>query len=295
MTQVPLASRRVVLAGIKCVWEEGVKLPWPINVRRDFGHTLPPVGGRVTPPDEDVKPWAGAARNESDLYLKPFVLSILQYGWRDTNQLGRLKWRNLKTDLHAVIANGTQEGFKTHSWIVAYLYPDVAEALAAWKQVSKAIAPEDYIFPWRTTKGKIEWSRPLDRGAPPRFLRAFEAKWNLKHLPPVYFRHWVKTTCRRLSDPAIAALQGHKPPKDGSMRNTYDTPGIERILDEQRTEFPNGPLATLYAPVVNVSPENQAEMQAIIEWKAGRLKMSELMDRLDSLQKAERQKPVLEQ
>ena len=83
-----------------------------------------------------------------------------------------------------------------------------------------------------STKGKIEWSRPLDAGAPPRFLAAFEAKWNLKHLPPVSLRHWVKTTCRRLSDPAIAALQGHKPPKDGSMRNTYDTPGVERILDE---------------------------------------------------------------
>jgi len=78
------------------------------------------------------------------------------------------------------------------------------------------------------------------------------------------------------------------------MRNTYDTPGIERILDEQRTEFPNGPLGVLHAPVVSVSPENQAELQAIVEWKAGRLKMSELMDRLDSLQKAERQKPVLE-
>ncbi len=287
MAQVPLPSRRVVLAGIKCVWEEGIRLPWPVNVRRDFGHTLPPVGGRETPPDEDIKPWSEAARNESDSYLKAYVLCLLQYGWRDTNQLGRLRWRDLRTDLHAVIANGTQAGFKTHSWIVAYLYPDVETALSAWKQASKAIAPEDYIFPWRTTKGEIEWSRPLNRDAPPRFLRAFEAKWNLKHLPPVSFRHWVKTTCRRLSDPAIAALQGHKPPKDSSMRNTYDTPGIDRILDERRTEFPNGPLAIFQAIVVEGVSENQAELQAIVEWKSGRIKMSELMDRLDALQRKE--------
>jgi hypothetical protein len=52
MTQVPLPSRRVVLAGIKCVWEEEVRLPWTINVRRDFRHRLPPVGGRETPLDE---------------------------------------------------------------------------------------------------------------------------------------------------------------------------------------------------------------------------------------------------
>ncbi len=52
---------------------------------------------------------------------------------------------------------------------------------------------------------------------------SFEAKWNLKHMPPAFFRHWVKTTCRRLSDPALAALQGHQPPRDRAIRNTYDT------------------------------------------------------------------------
>ncbi len=294
MAKVPLASRRVVLAGIKCVWEEGVKLPWPINVRRDFGHTLPPVGGRETPPDEDIKPWAEAVRNENDPYVKAYVLCLLQYGWRDTNQAGRIKWRNLKSDAHAVIANGTQEGFKTHAWIVAALYPDVEEALGAWRQQSKAIAPEDFIFPWRSKNGTIDWVRPLDREAPSRILQAFEEKWGLKHLAPVYLRHWVKTTCRRLSDPAIAALQGHKAPKDRSMRNTYDTPGMERILDEQRTEFPHGPLGIFQSPVVSVAPENQAEMAAIIEWKAGRLKMSELMDRLDALQRKESPNAILE-
>ncbi len=86
-------------------------------------------------------------------------------------------------------------------------------------------------------------------------------------MAPVYFRHWVKTTCRRLSDPTLAVLQGHKVLKDRSMRNTYDTPGVEAILEEQRTEFPHGALGVLKPLTIHVVDGLEAELALLREWK----------------------------
>ena len=71
------------------------------------------------------------------------------------------------------------------------------------------------------------------------------------------------------------------------MRNVYDTPSIERILDEQATEFPDGPLGIFRPPTVSVAPEYQAEIQAVMEWKAGQMSLVELMTRLEALQRKE--------
>jgi len=118
-----------------------------------------------------------------------------------------------------------------------------------------------------------------------RLFAHFEKKWGLKHLTRNSFWHWVKTTCRRLSDPALAALQGHQPPKDGSMRNVYDTPGIERILAEQEAEFPQGALGTLRKPEIIVEPDLYLEIQVLREWKEGRIGLVELISRLESLRR----------
>ena len=77
------------------------------------------------------------------------------------------------------------------------------------------------------------------------------------------------------------------------MRNTYDTPGIDRILDEQASEFPNGALGALRTPSVSVEPELQAELELLREWKAQRIGMMDLMNRLESLQRKEATNPVL--
>jgi len=293
MEKVPPKSRRVRLAGLQCVWEEGLQLPWPINTRRDFGKTLPPVGRRETPPDSDIKPWAEAVSHEPDPYLRLLVLCLLQYGWRLENQLSHLRWRCVRYDEagrpRAFWAKAGDEGFKTSSDIVALVFPDVAEALSAWKAVSPDVSPEAYILPWRGTEhrggGIADPSRGLNKDTIRRWLRWFERKFDLKHLAPVYARHWVKTTCRPLSDPALAALQGHSPPKDGSMRNTYDTPGVDRILAEQGSKFPNGPLGMLRAPTITVDQDLRDEMELVREWKAGRLGLMELLSRLEALQR----------
>ncbi len=283
MATVPLPSRRFVLAALECTWTMGLELAWPIDLKRDFGRTLPPIGNRETPPDEDIRPWADAVQKEPDPFTKLLVLMLLQFGWRPENQIGHLRWRNVRYENgrpYAIVARGAVESFKSPSDIVAWLPSDVAAALVTWKETCPSVSPETYVL---TLDGD-----PASRGAIGRRLVAFERRWKLKHLAPCLFRHWVKTTCRGLSDPALAALQGHKPPRDSSMRNTYDTPSIERILDEQATEFPDGPLGIFKAPQVTVAPELQEEMRAVADWKAGKLSLLKLMELLEAMQR----KPV---
>jgi len=287
METMPLRSRRTVLAHLKAIFAEGFELPFPVDVRRDFGRTLPPIGTRETPPDDDVRPWADAVRNEKDPYVRLLVLLLLQYGWRPENQVGKMRWGGVRYDdagrPRAFIAKGAQLGFKTHSDIVAWIPPDVADALERWKRECPDVSPEAPILPRKGVRGKIDTSRLLDKQAVARLLASFERKWGLKHISPAYFRHWVKTTCRRLSDPALAALQGHRPPKDGSMRNVYDTPGIERILAEQEAEFPHGPLGIFRKPEIIVEPDLTSEIQVLREWKEGRIGLVELISRLEGL------------
>ncbi len=285
METVPVKSRRTLLAALECVWVEGLEAPWPINRRRDFGKTLPSIGTRDTPPDGDVRPWAEAAWKEPDPFVKLLTLLILQFGWRPENQVGHLRWRNVRyTDEgqpYAIVAKGDVEAFKSSSGIIAKLPPDVVDALEDWKRLCDIVSPDAPILAKAPRGANV--AKPLDGDRIRRILDAFERRWGLKHLAPALFRHWVKTTCRRLSDPALAALQGHAPPKDGSMRNVYDTPSIERILDEQATEFPHGALGVFRPVTVSLAPEYQAELHAIADWKAGRLNLFELMGRLESL------------
>src|SRR5207247_7197755 len=132
-------------------------LPGPINRKRDFGKTLPPTGSREPPPDADVAPWAEAIEHERDPYMRLLVLCILQFGWRPENQVGRLKWRNVRYDPQgrpcAIVARGTEEGFKSASAVVAHLPADVVDALAAWKEKSPNVSPDARIFPWRGVTG----------------------------------------------------------------------------------------------------------------------------------------------
>lgn len=77
------------------------------------------------------------------------------------------------------------------------------------------------------------------------------------------------------------------------MRNIYDTPSVDRILAEQETEFPYGPLGVLRPPQVIVEPGLEREMQALKEWKAGRISLFDLMSRLEALQRQSLESPFL--
>lgn len=74
----------------------------------------------------------------------------------------------------------------------------------------------------------------VPRHSPPRRLRADGGIGNLFSLRlPRQGRYTVSQQ--------RTALQGHQPPEDRCMRKTYDTPGIEAIIERQRTEFPTWP------------------------------------------------------
>ncbi len=311
MGAIPIRSRRFVLAGVQCVWEEGIGLPFPVNRKRDFGKTLPPVGRRHTPPDGDVKEWAEAVAHEKDPILKALVLCELQYGWRAENQVGHLKRAHVLLDGNgrpcAVVADGLEARFKTSASIVAWTPPDASEALDALMKAAPGKSPDAPLF-WasyrRDTKDATGGMahrkgepRPLSDRDVLRLFNLFERKHDLAHIAPVYLRHWVKTACRRLglSDPAMAAWQGHKAPNDGSMRNVYDNPRQEALLDEQMSVMPHGPLGLLKAPEVKVleGPERDiADVAA--KYASGEIGPMELIDRLDRIRRKTVESPALE-
>ncbi|HYM40953.1 MAG TPA: hypothetical protein VEY12_12570 [Thermoplasmata archaeon] len=303
LASVPLKSRRVTLSGLQVVWEEGLNLPWPISRKRDFGRTLPPAGRRQTPPDADIKAWAEAVRNEKDPYLKFLVLCVLQNGWRPGNQVAHLSWKHVRYDdqgkPYAIIADGTEADFKSSSPIIAWLFPDVLEAMESWRNVSPATSPEDPILPWRGMKGQYvvddmpdsKRTRPgtrLDGPTVRDHFHAFAAKWSLPDLSPVYFRHAVKTLCRRagLGDPESNALVGHGLSREAGMTAVYDNPMTQAILDEQRNRIPHGPLGVLMPPEVHLveGPEREAT-SVLAEYFAGKVGLMELMQRIESMKR----------
>jgi len=131
LENIPPASRRYASAALRLVWEEGLRLPYPISNKRDLGR-LPRTMRRENPPDAIIKEWIEAARYERDPYLRLVILLILQHGWRPSHAC-RLKQRNVRYAPngfpYAIIADGSQEGFKTSAPIIARLTSDVAEAI----------------------------------------------------------------------------------------------------------------------------------------------------------------------
>ncbi len=226
---VPLRSRRWCLSALRCVWETGLEdnartdglvLSWPIK-KGDVGR-LPNADRKPTPRDESVQPWVKAADQESDPYLKALLLVEMTFGWRPGNQLGHLQRRNIRLRNgrpFAVIARGTEQDFKTHSDIVAWLPKDVAEALDSWLKESPVTAEGSPVFPWRNSAGRYDLKRAADTGLVERLLRDFERRHRLPHVTPVEFRHWVKGSLRRhgLGGPAKAAWQGHDPAEEAEI------------------------------------------------------------------------------
>jgi hypothetical protein len=205
---------------------------------------------------------------EKDPYVKAFVLCVLQYGWRPENQLAHLRWHHVHYQdgrMDHLEADGVEARFKSASPILARLPDDVRQALEAWRGASPAAGEDDWIFPWRDAHGTLRPAAPATGKALDGLWRRFRAKHDLAVLRPVDCRHFVKTGLRRLglSDPAMAAWQGHKS-MEGGMRATYDNPQVEALLDEQATAAPRGPLALLIPPEIHDQPGLPREAVAIV-------------------------------
>jgi len=290
LAKIPVRSRRVVHSALKCVWMEGLGLPWPIDLKRDFGKTLPQTRRRESPPEKDILAWARALQNETDPYVKVLVGALLEYGWRPENQLGRLRRKHIvyeNGEPYAIVADGVEAGFKSAAPIIAWITPDFRDALKRWFETCHG-SPEDPILPWRGLRGEIAPTRRLQAKAVRAELRAFAKKWGIPYLAPVYFRHAVKTMLRKagMSDPAMSAWQGHKA-TEGGMRAVYDNPSKEALLDEQASTVPRGPLSVLKPPEVKIVNGPETEALALLRaYLDGELGLMDLMSKIEGIKRS---------
>lgn len=299
LERVPKLSWRWTVAALKPVWVYGLKLPWPIDSKRDLPK-LPRARRRQSPPDAQVKVWADALKHERDPYLRVLWLLVAQHGWRPSH-VCNLKWRNVQYNdcgrPVAIVADGLQESFKTCSPIAARLSPDVADALQQWSEKLGPTSPDWPILPWRSAKGWCDSSRTQTR---PTFIlhwQRIEKKWQLPHLTPCHLRHWVATTSRRagLSKQATAYLMGHDATQGGAMRDWYDSPQLQDILDEQAERLPRGPLGMLEPLSVEIEGGLPREVIGLVStYLAGQMGTMEFANQMERLRLQRSTNPILE-
>jgi len=179
--------------------------------------------------------------------------------------------------LWAVIAQST--GFKTESPIMAYLCPDVQEAIIAYRVTTTGTR---HVFPYYQG---IRVEKQINH-----FLRRWtkmEKKWGLPYLRSNGLRHWVSHVgCEvRLSKPALAALMGHDT-RSGWMSDWYNSPKIETILEEQAEKLPNGPLGDLDPPSVELIGMAHEDQEILEEWhryKVHEIGLREFSDRAETI------------
>lgn len=269
LRSLPRISCRARIAHLKAVWVFGLNLPWPIDTKRDFGR-LPKANRRTTPPDRTIAVWGEKISHEPDLRLRLQWTLIAQHGWRSSH-LTHLRWRNVRFDdagkPSSIVADGTQEGFKTSAPIAARLAPDVIEALDAWRKVGREPLPEWPIFPSGETPGPRMYNGRTGTLLIRRHFLRLEKRWKLPPLRPVDVRHWVAKACREagLSKQASAYLMGHDPTQGGSMRDWYDNPQIEDILAEQAMKLPYGPLNALGGASVELTEGLPSDAVALMQ------------------------------
>lgn len=288
LEHVPRPSWRCYIAMLKAVWSFGLNLPWPIDARRNLGK-LPRTRRRESPSDATMAAWKEAISHEPNLRRRLEWLLIAQHGWRPSH-VTRVRWRNVRCDETgkpvAVIADGSQEGFKTSSPIAARLAPDVVEALDAWKRIVPEPLPEWPIFPRRHTAGRAGSSRGQSPKTVTRHWKVLQERWGLPPLRPVDVRHWVAGACRRadLSKQASAYLMGHDPTQGGAMRDWYDNPQIEDVLAEQAEKLPYGPLGMLgHGPIELIEGMPSDAVPLMIEYLAGQIGTMEFATRAEAI------------
>jgi len=290
LQHVPRPSWRYRLAGLRLIWESGIGLPWPINNRTDIGK-LPKVRREPTPQDSIVKEWADALSRERDPYLRLIWLLIAQFGWRPSHATG-IRWGDVKYGEDgkpcAIVAYGSQGEFKTYSPVAVRLPPDVTTAIEELRKIHPAPYPENWLLPWRSTKGQIEPNRRIAWDQFSIWWKRLRKKYNLPSLRPKDLRHWVSTVCRKegLSKVATAYMQGHDATDGGAMRDWYDNPRLEEIFEEQELCLPRGALGYLMPLEAEIQSDISPEiLTAIKRWQSGEIGTVECMQIMEEIRK----------
>ncbi len=84
---------------------------------------------------------------------------------------------------------------------------------------------------------------------------------------------------------------GHDASAGGAMRDGYDAPRVEDLLDEQFAHLPNGPLGVVRPPKVQVEskfpPEALELLGAFLNGNLGELKLAQTLSDLKASTKRE--------
>lgn len=260
--------------------------PRAIVTKRDIGR-LPKVHPEETPADGVVGKWAEELQKENDPYLRALFLTVAQTGWRPSHvaalNVADVRIKNGKPV--AIVRYPKDQEFKTEAPIAAHVSPDVLEALIALER----IRPQNcaILFPWRSSQtGVLNPLQRLDSHTVDRNWKAIQRKWNLPYLTPKGLRHWVATVCRRegLSIQASAWLMGHDPAAGGAMRDWYDAPNVEDMLDEQASVLPNGPLGILKVPEIRMRGDLSPEVVSLVrQYLDNKMLTREFADQMETM------------
>jgi integrase len=316
----PLASRRFILAVLKTVWERGLGLPWPIT-KSDIGK-LPKVGRGFTPGETVIDQWTKAILKEEDTYLLMLWHLLANFGWRPSH-IARLRWGHIKNDAEGkpshIFIEGAKEDFKTLSDILIKLPKDFIIILEKWRTMHPDPRPDKLLLPWRRkSDGKIfvedtrteytteENGKPLKKehiilsaNNHERINQDFQYLRKVHGLPPLGprdLRHYVATTLRKrgLSRVASCYWLGHDP-TGAVMRDTYDNPQLEEILEEQGRLLPNGVLGkTVDVPSVTVIVGISGEaLEVLKDYMEGTINTFELASKMESIRLQNKNTKVL--
>jgi integrase len=291
---VSAPSRKTRRSILKCVWMEGLNLPYPVS-RRQLGE-LPEVQERQSPRDSDVLPWLKAIEREEEPYLKVMMLIVFQLGVRPSH--ARLfRWKHVRFGLDgkpdAIITSGREPGNKRMTRVSARLPPDLSEALTELKKTMPGVLIEDPILPHRMPDGSFERNVEMTDDNFPAQWRRFQAKHLLTGLRPVDLRHWVSKICRMagLSYAATNLMQGHKC-NSKNMRDRYDHPEDEEIFAEQASVLPHGPIGFV-CPKIELDQALPAELtQALGRCLKGEMLPGQFAETITAYLTRQLKKPV---
>jgi hypothetical protein len=202
----------------------------------------------------EVLPFAKALAMEPDSYTRVFVRMILTYGLRPVDQLGAIRWTNVRYNdtgrPYAFVARGVEEGFKTGSPWIAHIPSDLVTDLMDWNRKSPNSTPEAPILPRMGKHRKIVDALRLASGKSTQDLwQAYKVRHGIRSaLTMAHMRHFVKRHGRKVLDPAILAYwSGHDAKSEGGgMSLHYGTNlPVQEVLEEQSREWPDGPIGDL--------------------------------------------------
>ncbi len=291
--EVGLRSWTIVEAKLKAPWMEGLRLPWPL-LKRDTPETPPPTRTH-TPPDHIVKPWKDAfdhedayARVEFKMYghfgLRPsHNMKIL---WEDVkNERGEVCWSTTEVDVPYMIeADGYKRVFKKFAWVRAWIPPDLAADIVAWrKELGAEWRPERPLLPFHDASGHLDATRPQTKWAQKHRWDLFIEKWKLARLVPRDFRKFVKSKCNaaNMDEVARCYLQGHAPT---GMDGPYDNPEMKDLADRQMSRLPQGALGALKDATVTVTDKvSKAQIDLMADYNTGRIGDFAFLEALNKL------------